>query len=110
METNRERAQREKEKQEFVASLALREAYRVTFDTPAGRTVLEDMLIKGHALDTTCSGNAWSYFYEGERNALVLRVAAYIPELVGQALTRILAARQTEINKAMVQATAQTQE
>lgn len=87
-----------------MGSLELREAYRLTYDTESGRRVLEDMLIKGHMFDTTCSGNAWSYFYEGERNALVLRLMAYIPELVGEAVTRIMQARQADLDKALSQA------
>jgi hypothetical protein len=102
METPRERQLREKEKQEFVASLKLREAYRATFNTESGLLVLRDIIERGHMLETTCSGNAWSYFYEGERN-FVLRIGAMIPDLLGLVMQWIMASRQEEVNAQMAE-------
>lgn len=98
METPKERAQREREKSEFLSSLELRECYRMTFETEHGRRVLEDFIERGHMLETTCSGNAWSYFYEGERN-WILRITSIIPDLVGQVMAGMMAKRQGDINR-----------
>lgn len=109
METPKERLQREREKKEFLASLSLREDYRLTFGTDHGRRVLEDMITRGHMLETTCSGNAWSYFYEGERN-WVLRIMSYIPELVGDVMAFMMARRQVELNRQVAEATRQDED
>ena len=100
LETPKERAQKELERQELLASVVLRDAYRKTFDTEYGRLVLEDFIVKGHMLETTCSGNAWSYFYEGERN-WNLRMMALIPDLFGEVVSDILSRRQGEISKTL---------
>ena len=98
METPKERQQKEKEKADFLHSLELRECYRMTFETEHGRRVLEDFIERGHMLETTCSGNAWSYFYEGERN-WILRITSMIPDLIGRVMSEIMAKRQGDINR-----------
>ena len=98
METPKERAQRDREKADFLSSLELRECYRMTFETEHGRRVLEDFIERGHMLETTCSGNAWAYFYEGERN-WTLRISSIIPDLVGQVMAGMMAKRQGDINR-----------
>jgi hypothetical protein len=103
METPKERAQRRHEAQEVIHSLELREAYRMTFDTPHGRTVLRDMILSGHFFETTCTGNAWSHFYEGDRNR-ILRTMSFIPGIVGPVLAEIMADRQGELNLAAAKA------
>lgn len=99
METPRERIQKRLEAREAVHSLELQEAYRLTFETPHGRTVLRDMILSGHFFETTCTGNAWSHFYEGDRNR-ILRTMSFIPGIVGPVLAEIMADRQNELNLA----------
>lgn len=103
METPREKAQKHREKEELLSSMQLRADYQECFDTPAGRRVLEDFVTRGHMLETTCSGNAWSYFYEGERNT-VLRMMALIPDLVGETIRKMMSEKQTEISKQILEA------
>lgn len=103
LETPKERLLRERDKQALIDGLALREDYRMTFSTPHGRRVLEDFLLGGHMLETTCSGNAWSYFYEGERN-WALKLTAKIPGLVGEVMAKIMAERQDELNGVLAEA------
>ncbi len=104
LETPKERLIRERERDEFIAGIGLREDYRRTFDTEHGRRVLADFVLGGHMLETTCSGNAWSYFYEGERN-WVHRIAGKIPDLVGQVIGEILAKQQEEMDTTIIEIT-----
>jgi hypothetical protein len=60
-------------------------AYAECFSTPSGMIVLRDLIERAHFLHTTYTGNALSYFQEGERG-LVLEICGYIPELAGRAI------------------------
>jgi hypothetical protein len=97
IETQRERVQKAREKREFVSSLQLRKDYEDTFSTPAGRRVLAHHIERGHILDTTCSGNAWSYFYEGEKN-FVLAEMAMVPGLFAEVLMQVLKEKQQAVD------------
>lgn len=84
METPRERAAKEQEKQRYVESLPLREDYKQVFGTPAGNRVLLDMIKRGHVYSSRFTNNGWTAFNEGECN-FVLFIADQAPEAFREA-------------------------
>lgn len=76
------RDQEEKNIREFMHR---RKHYLNVFGTDSGKWVLLDLLKQAHFFGTTYTGNALSYFKEGERNR-VLQICAPIPELVGDVI------------------------
>jgi len=84
METSRERAAKEQEKQQYIESLPLREDYKQVFGTPAGNRVLLDMIKRGHVYASRFTNNGWTAFNEGECN-FVLMLADYAPDAFREA-------------------------
>jgi hypothetical protein len=80
-------------------------AYSKVFDTPDGKVVLEDLLEKSFFFSTTYTGNALTYFREGERNK-VLEIASYIPRVMADVLQqrflRIAQVHEDRINKELL--------
>src|SRR5690606_13810656 len=75
-------AKREQEEKNLREFMTRRKKYLEVFGSESGRWVLRDLLEQGHFFHTTYTGNALSYFKEGERNRL-LQICAPIPEIVG---------------------------
>jgi len=98
METNRERIQREREKQETLDSLPLRQDYRETFSTPEGRRVLAHMLLISHQDNTTFTGNSLGMFQEGAR-AFVLMIKGLIPVLMAEVELELAREKELEFDK-----------
>ena len=83
METPKERAQRDREKAEFLSSIPLREDYRNTFSSESGRRVLEHFIDVSHQDEKTFTGNSLGMFQEGAR-AFVLMIKGLIPRIFAE--------------------------
>lgn len=97
--TPKERQQQAQERDEFIALLPLRNDFEQTFGTPHGMRVLTFLMERGHLLETTCTGNAWSHFYEGERNFVLKTIGQMIPALLGRVFAEIMRERQAETDR-----------
>lgn len=62
------------------------EAYRIVFNTPEGKVVLEDIMEKGNIWFTTFTGNSQTYFLEGKRD-----LALYIVKRITKADPNVIA-------------------
>ena len=109
IETPKERAQRDREKREFLDSLPLREAYRTTFEHQSGREVLAHIIEISHQDDTTFTGNSLGMFHEGAR-AFVLMLKRIIPRIFAEVELDRAIAKENEMNRAMAEAMKPEQE
>lgn len=101
--TPKEREIKDRERQDVIANAARREDFLQTFSTPHGRRVLKYIVETSHMLESTCSGNAWSYFYEGERNWM-LRLTSLIPDLLGEVFAEMMADHKRQMDRALIEA------
>jgi hypothetical protein len=51
----------------FQSRAAISQAYHAVYDTPAGRTMIHDLMLKGGILETSIDASD-SRFYEGRRS------------------------------------------
>lgn len=80
-----ESVKKDQEEKNLSEFLGRRQKYLEVFGSDSGRWVLQDLLEQGHFFHTTYTGNAMSYFREGERNRL-LHICAPIPDIVGEVI------------------------
>lgn len=80
-----ESAKKDQEEKNLNEFLKRRQRYSEVFGSDSGKWVLRDLLEQGHFFHTTYTGNALSYFKEGERNRL-LQLCAPIPDIVGEVI------------------------
>ena len=100
IQTSKERLQKQDKRQQFSDSMSIRQDFELTFGTPHGKRTLEYLMERGHLLESTCTGNAWSHFYEGERNFVLKTIGSMIPGLLGAVFAEVMSQRQYEVDTA----------